>query len=97
MTEAAQQYYQQLYTPEDIDYQAVEQLLQSVPTDILSDNATQRLFTSPFTLDQIVEGARRAPCNSSPGSDGLPYPILYLLFFILYLETWWLTFITQPF
>lgn len=34
----------------------------------------------PFTLDQIVEGAKRTPQASSLGSDGLPYLILYILF-----------------
>ncbi|KAG2216959.1 hypothetical protein INT45_007394 [Circinella minor] len=79
MTEAAQQYYQFLYTAEPIDLQAIDQLLTSVPSNLLSP-ATQTLLLSSFTLDQITNSAKRAPQNSSPGSDGLPYSILYLLF-----------------
>ena len=79
MTEAAQQYYQSLYTAEPIDLQAIDQLLTSVPSDLLSP-ATQTLLLSSFTLDQITNSSKRAPRNSSPGSDGLPYSILYLLF-----------------
>ncbi|KAG2217910.1 hypothetical protein INT45_008660 [Circinella minor] len=80
MTDAAQQYYQHLYTPEPVDFQAIDHLLHYIPTDLLSSPLTQTLLTAPFTLENLCTAAKRAPRASTPGSDGLPYPILRLLF-----------------
>ena len=78
--DAAQQYYQNLYNPEPIDCHAIEQLLQHVPTNLLSSSTTQTALTTSFTLVNLSNATQRAPRASSPGSDGLPYQILQLLF-----------------
>ncbi|KAG2213760.1 hypothetical protein INT45_001415 [Circinella minor] len=80
MTDAAQQFYQQLYTPEPIDFTAIDHLLQSVLNGLLSSSTTQSFLLSAFTLEQLIDGAKRAPRASSPGSNRLLYPILRLLF-----------------
>ena len=58
MTETAQQFYHQLYSPKDINIDAVTSVLQHVPNNLLSDSTTRTTLTMPFTLNDVLEGVK---------------------------------------
>ncbi|KAG1453072.1 hypothetical protein G6F56_007662 [Rhizopus delemar] len=80
MLQAASSFYSSLYTPDPIDSVAIDQLFSLLPPEFCISNASKSSLVRPFTLEDITEAVRRCPNQSSPGSDGLPYTFLAVLF-----------------
>jgi hypothetical protein len=78
--DAVSTFYSTLYTPSVIDNDSVQQLVSTISDNDCLSTATQSSLTIPFTRADIIAGAARCPSKSSPGTDGLPYEILALLF-----------------
>ncbi|ORY88923.1 hypothetical protein BCR43DRAFT_543078, partial [Syncephalastrum racemosum] len=72
-------YYQNLYTAEPVDETAIASLLANIPASTSLPDNIRMPMTAPFTLEELQLGAKRAPQHSSPGLDGLPYSIWYLV------------------
>lgn len=79
LQDAAISFYEKLYTPEDMDLNALNDLLHSSSLPQLSPSDQEDLI-SEFAIDDLLHGAKRAPKHSSPGPDGLPYSTWYLVF-----------------
>ncbi len=80
MQDAVTNFYTALYTPDPIDSSCVESLSNLIlPENKLPSSASRDLLR-PFSIDDLIEGASLSPRRSSPGTDGLPYEILLLLF-----------------
>ncbi|GAN06991.1 conserved hypothetical protein [Mucor ambiguus] len=78
--QAVHSFYSNLYTPETVNHNEIQFFANMIPpTHRLSDDSHESLC-SPFTLDDILVGLSRSPNHSSPGTDGLPYQIVHLLF-----------------
>lgn len=77
--DAATTFYQELYTPTTIDDHALDALLVSSTLPCLSSSWQNDLMMD-FTIDDLQDGAKRAPKQSSPGPDGLPYSTWFLVF-----------------
>ncbi|KAK4518952.1 poly(A)-specific ribonuclease [Mucor velutinosus] len=74
---AAESFYQDPYTEEPIDMDCLNTMLGHIDRTVSSENAT--MIMEPIDYDDILDGARQTPKQSSPGLDGIGYEILYLL------------------
>ncbi|KAK4520677.1 uncharacterized protein ATC70_006555 [Mucor velutinosus] len=74
--EAVRAYYDVLYSPEPSHRYSMDKLLSGIQNTISVDDA--EYIISSINMDDILKSARRCPKVSSPGRDGLPYPILHL-------------------
>ncbi|KAK4521913.1 uncharacterized protein ATC70_004451 [Mucor velutinosus] len=74
---AAESFYQDLYTEEPIDMDCLNTMLGHIDRTVSPEDAT--MIMEPIDYDDILDGARRTPKQSSPGLDGIGYEILYLL------------------
>lgn len=82
MQTIAQRFYQRLYSTDDVDDKSIGAYLNEVtPTSTLTEEDSD-LLTAPITLQELQNHASRLSSQSSPGSDGLGYPYLALLFSI---------------
>ncbi|KAG0816384.1 hypothetical protein G6F18_013004 [Rhizopus arrhizus] len=79
LNNCVKQFYEQLYSPDPIDYEALEELLTQVPPSTCFDAATNNALTSEWTEEEVLTCASKAPSYSSPGVDGIPYELLQLL------------------
>ncbi|KAG0805525.1 hypothetical protein G6F20_011829 [Rhizopus arrhizus] len=79
LNNCAKQFYEQLYSPDLIDYEALEELLTQIPSSTCFDAATNNALTSEWTEEEVLTCASKAPSHSSPGVDGIPYELLQLL------------------
>ncbi|SAL96475.1 hypothetical protein, partial, partial [Absidia glauca] len=86
MKSYAQSFYQQLYTIDPVDIQQIDRYLAHIRFDSRLSTEDQDALMSPITKDELVQQSCRASAHSSPGSDGLGYPFLRLLFQIPQLE-----------
>ncbi|CEP07325.1 hypothetical protein [Parasitella parasitica] len=76
----AWQFYTDLYKADPVDPGDIEAYLDTVTFDkVLTDDEQQSLM-DPITLDELLEQAGRSTKATAPGSDGLAYPFLSLLF-----------------
>lgn len=77
LTDAANTFYQALYTSNTVDTDAIDSLWGIIDeTSRLSPSDADSLLRE-FPLEEIIDAARRYPKHSSPGMDGLPYQILF--------------------
>ncbi|KAK4514843.1 uncharacterized protein ATC70_002448 [Mucor velutinosus] len=74
---AAERFYQKLYTEERIDSTCLNKMLDYIDTTLSADDANQ--ITALIDYDDILLGSARTPKESSPGLDGIGYEILYLI------------------
>jgi endonuclease/exonuclease/phosphatase family metal-dependent hydrolase len=79
MLDAASTFYSKLYSPDDIDQSAIDDLLENIPDSLCLSSEDQTFLKAPITFDDLLEGVARCPSKSSPGEDGLPYEILQLI------------------
>ena len=79
MLDAAFVFYDKLYSPDPIDLEAVQSLLDSIPPSATLSSSDASLLMDAISFDEIVEAFGRCPKISSPGMDGLPYPIVKLI------------------
>lgn len=74
-----QSFYSNLYSPDSVDDEALNQLLEQIPSDVQLDSDQQELLLDPIQFEEIILESKRSPRQSSPGSDSLPYEILHLV------------------
>ncbi|KAG1546735.1 hypothetical protein G6F49_010411 [Rhizopus delemar] len=79
LNNCAKQFYEQLYSPDPIDHEALEELLSQLPPSTCFDTATNNALTTEWTEEEVLACASKAPSHSSPGVDGIPYELLQLL------------------
>ncbi|KAI9349940.1 hypothetical protein BD770DRAFT_413155 [Pilaira anomala] len=84
----AQQYMPDSIIADDVDDKSIGAYLNEVtPTSTLTEEESD-LLTSPITLHELQTQASRLSSQSSPGSDGLGYSYLALLFLLRNLVRW---------
>lgn len=74
---AVHHFYQDLYADDPIHRFSLNTLLENINSTISTTNADE--IISELDLPTIIEGVQRSPKVSSPGRDGIPYPILRLI------------------
>lgn len=74
---AVHSFYSKLYSPERIDINSMDEMLNHITKFITQEESDQLIDDIPFS--DILEGTRRSPKFSSPGLDGLPYEILNII------------------
>jgi hypothetical protein len=79
MQEAATTFYSSLFTADPVDSMGITDLRRTIPSSESIPNTEHTLLTRPFTINDILAGAKRSPRKSSLGTDGIPYEILSLL------------------
>ncbi|KAF1801202.1 hypothetical protein V8B55DRAFT_1299047, partial [Mucor lusitanicus] len=80
MQTAASNFYGALYSCDEVDPESIASLCNTIPeADMIADTDHPTL-TQPFTIADLLSGTHRTKFQSSPGVDGLPYPILNVVF-----------------
>ncbi|KAG0164090.1 hypothetical protein DFQ30_010519, partial [Apophysomyces sp. BC1015] len=80
LEDIAQQFYQELYSPDPVDVSATDQLLDAIPSDRRLSSQQQQDMADEIGVEELREQVKRCRTQSSPGTDGIPYSILYLVF-----------------
>ena len=75
--DAVHSFYDVLYSPEPTHRYSMDKLLRGIQNTISVDDA--EYIISGIDIEDILQSATRCPKVSSPGRDGLPYPILRLI------------------
>jgi hypothetical protein len=75
----AHSFYSNLYSPDPVDDEALNQLLLQIPLDVRLNSDQQESLLTPIQFEDILLESKRSPRYSSPGSDSLPYEILNLV------------------
>ncbi|KAI9484633.1 hypothetical protein BDB00DRAFT_878597 [Zychaea mexicana] len=76
MHSAVTAFYEQLYTPDDVDDSAIQQLQHNIPSSAHLRTNSKESLIDPFSIEDLQDRAKRAPHQSSPRTDGLPYGII---------------------
>ncbi|KAG2221556.1 hypothetical protein INT45_002570 [Circinella minor] len=76
---AARSFYNTLYTPDPVDQDSINHLLNYIPSTCTLNHHDCDNLTTNFTIEDLIDGAKRTPSKSSPGLDGLPYEVWYLV------------------
>ena len=75
----ARGFYQQLYTPDDVDAEAIDSLLAGIPSGVkISTDDASCLSACPDN-DTVRSLLAHAPKGKSPGLDGLPFEVYQYL------------------
>jgi hypothetical protein len=75
----ARGFYRKLYTPDDIDAEAVDSLLSGIPPEaVLSSDSADLLVALP-DFDTVWSVLMHAPKSKSPGLDGIPFEVYQYL------------------
>lgn len=80
MQGAAFGFYEQLYSTNPVDTDSIDLLCNFIPESDTLQASDHSVLLCPFTIDDLLRGTHRTSPLSSPGVDGIPYPILNLLF-----------------
>lgn len=75
LIETTRSFYEQLYTPEDIDTHAVDTLLNNIPTTVKVTTAAAADLIEPLTKMDLLDLLARTPTGKSPGLDGIPFEV----------------------
>lgn len=73
-------FYQKLYTVDPIPLEHIQAYLDTITFDPQVSEPDGQRLQQPFDFDDIVDMAKRCPKQSSPGSDGLGYTYLHMLY-----------------
>lgn len=76
LNECAKQFYEKLYSAEPIQLEAMEEILNHIPPSTCFNEDVNNALTSSWTEEEILTCVSKAPRNSSPEVDGIPYEIL---------------------
>lgn len=87
MKSFAWQYYTDLYKADPVAPSDIERYLDTVTFENVLTVDEQQSLMDPITLDELLQQANRSTKVTAPGSDGLPYPFLSLLFSMPRLKT----------
>jgi hypothetical protein len=77
--DAPSTFYSKLYSTNDIDQSAIDDLLEIYHIHYACHLEDQAFLKAPFTFDDLLKGVARCPSKSNPGEDGLPYETLQLI------------------
>lgn len=80
MRDVVRQYYQQLYTQDHVEPNAIDDYLHTIHFEKTVSREDNADLVAPITIDDLIEQVKRSPKHSSPGNDGLGYQYLKLLF-----------------
>lgn len=80
MQSAASSFYEVLYSCDPVHIESIDSLCNTIPESDTIPDSHHTLLQQPFTIDDLFSGTHRTKFQSSPGIDGLPYPILNIIF-----------------
>ncbi|KAG1229190.1 hypothetical protein G6F35_002156 [Rhizopus arrhizus] len=80
MLEVTERFYTELYSADPICSASLDNMVSHIPASCRLSNDDSDLMTSPFLLDEVLAQVKRTPKISSPGTDGLSYVFLNLIF-----------------
>ncbi|KAK4515183.1 Glycerophosphocholine phosphodiesterase [Mucor velutinosus] len=86
MKSFAWQYYADLYKADPVAPEHIEAYLNSITFEKVLTADEQQSLTDNITMDELLQQANRSMKATAPGSDGLAYPFLSLLFSMARLE-----------
>ena len=72
---AARSFYQQLYTPEEINLTVMDRLLANVPSTVKLSASDASLLTETLHMVDLLDLVAHTPSGKSPGLDGLPFEL----------------------
>ncbi|KAK4510370.1 Vacuolar protein sorting-associated protein 70 [Mucor velutinosus] len=75
----ANNFYTALFTPEALDSTALSTMIRSIPQHLKITSEQQEELMLPIDVDKLLADSKHTRRLSSPGPDGLPYEILYLI------------------
>lgn len=73
-------FYSDLYTHANIDNLCVQILCDTISPHHTIPKEDHTILNKPFNLQDLIKEASRSPRHSSPGTDSLPYELLFVLF-----------------
>ncbi|KAL0082357.1 hypothetical protein F4703DRAFT_1708487, partial [Phycomyces blakesleeanus] len=79
MLETTTQFYSDLYSPDDVDHAAIDNLLNFLPTHLHIFLSATESLVAPITYDDLLDAFLQSPQKSSPGMDSLPYELVRLV------------------
>lgn len=79
LQQIAHAFYSNLYTPDNINTESLNCMLEQIPDNIRLTREQQEGLLTDIDFEDILLESKRSPKKSSPGSDGLPYEILRLI------------------
>ena len=82
MRNLVKDYYQALYTRDDIDPDQLSEFLSHTDRNVQVDDDENDYLVGDITIDELLEQVKRCPKHSSPGNDGLGYQFLQIIFSI---------------
>jgi hypothetical protein len=74
------EFYQKLYTPDEIDEQAIDTVLDSIPSDVKITPTQADMVIADVNYDIVYDLLQHAPVGRSPGLDGISFEIYKYLF-----------------
>ncbi|KAG1034961.1 hypothetical protein G6F43_013321 [Rhizopus delemar] len=80
MLDVTEKFYKNLYSADAICSSALSQMVSNIPASCRLSKEDSDMMVSPFVKEEILDQATRAPKVSSPGTDGLSYVFLNLIF-----------------
>ena len=75
----ATDFYSTLFTPDPTDPTDLSQMIRSIPGHLKISAEQQEELMMPINIEELLEDSKHTRRQSSPGPDGLPYEILYLV------------------
>ncbi|KAK4519269.1 uncharacterized protein ATC70_009501 [Mucor velutinosus] len=75
----ATNFYSTLFTPDPTDSVALSTLIRSIPGHLKISSEQQESLMLSIDMEELLEDSKHTRRLSSPGPDGLPYEILYLV------------------
>ncbi|KAL0084531.1 hypothetical protein F4703DRAFT_1721984, partial [Phycomyces blakesleeanus] len=79
MLETTTQFYSDLYSPDDVDQAAIDNLLNVLPTHIHISSSAAESLVAPITYNDLLDAFSQSPQKSSSGMDSLPYELVRLV------------------
>lgn len=76
----AHSFYQQLYTVDHVCDTKIDDYLSNIQFTKQLSSSDHPILTAPITKTDLIRQASKVSTTSSPGSDGLGYPYLLMLF-----------------
>ncbi|KAG1449564.1 hypothetical protein G6F46_003740 [Rhizopus delemar] len=80
MLDVTQKFYTKLHSPEPVCSSALDTMVSNIPSSCRLSKDDSEFIASSFLLDEILDQTSRSPKISSPGTDGLSYAFLKLIF-----------------
>ncbi|GAN11867.1 conserved hypothetical protein, partial [Mucor ambiguus] len=72
-------FYSSLFTPDATDSTALSVMIRTIPSHLKLSSDQQESVMLPIDVEELLADSKHTRRLSSPGPDGLPYEILYLV------------------